>query len=274
MTTPADAPSKSGPLLHPSGPGPLLDAELERELLVRAQAGDQRATERLVVAHMRMVRRLARAYQHAGVSRDDLFSEGMVGLLEAVRRFDLERSNRFSTYAGWWIKARLGRYVTETRHLVPLPSTRNARRIRRMMDRTSRALTQKLGRPATREELALALDVSPEEVAMVESAASAREVTLGPSELGLKREIADESPTPEQLVMELERVRMQQEQVEAALCLLSERERRVLTRRILEDERESLAQLGEHLGISRERVRQIQVQAESKLRGTLREVAA
>jgi RNA polymerase sigma-32 factor len=274
MTPPADDVPKRSALPFSTSSGPLLEASVERELLVLAQAGDRRATERLVLAHTRMVRKLARAYGHAGVSRDDLFSEGMVGLLEAVRRFDLERKNRFSTYAGWWIKARLRRYVLETRHLVPLPSTRNGRRIRRMMDRTSRALTQKLGRPPTREELAAALDVSAEEVATIEAAIGAREVMLGPSELGLTRAIADEGPTPEQLVMELERVRRQEEGVAAALRLLSERERRVLTQRVLAEEQASLAQLGEHLGISRERVRQIQAQAEGKLRGPLRELAA
>ncbi len=251
----------------------LLDAASERDLLIRARAGDGQAVEKLVTSHLQLVWKIARSFRRPDLSPDDLVSEGVLGLLEAIRRFDLARENRFNTYAEWWIRARLVRFAVDLRPLVPLPSTRNMRRARRMLDRTSRALAQDLGRVPTHEELANALGVTPEEVALVEHGAMSRFVSLGATDDGFVREAADEGPSPEQIACDADDVRCKRNRIAEALGSLTEREREVLERRVLDDDRASLSEVGKEYGVSRERVRQIQVRAESKLRVQLLDVA-
>lgn len=253
--------------------GALLDAGTERDLLVRAQGGEARAVEKLVTSHLQLVWKIARAFRRPDISPDDLVSEGVLGLLEAIRRFDLARENRFNTYAEWWIRARLVRFAVDLRPLVPLPATRNMRRARRLLDRTSRALAQDLGRPPTQDELATALGVTPEEVALVEHGAMSRFVSMGATDEGPTRETADEGPSPEQIACDADEVRAKRIRIAKAMSSLTDREREVLERRVLGDDRASLSEVGRQYGVSRERVRQIQVRAESKLRMQLLDVA-
>src|SRR5262245_61778253 len=108
----------ASPLLRLAQRTPLLDVGTERQLLVAAREGDRKAVERLVVSHLRIVYSVAKSFHRNGVALDDLMSEGTMGLLEAIRRFDLSRDNRFSTYAGWWVRARLRRFAAAQRHMV------------------------------------------------------------------------------------------------------------------------------------------------------------
>ncbi len=268
-----DLESKSPRLLRGRRHETLLEAEDERELLVRAQGGDAQAVERLVTTHLRLVWRIARSFRRADLDADDLVSEGVLGLLEAIRRFDLARANRFNTYAEWWIRAHLVRFAIDRRPLVPMPSTRNARRVRRMLGRTTRSLTQALGRAPTRDEIAAALDVSPDDVALVDQAESCRFVSLGTSDDGTAREAADDAPSPEQLACEADDARTKARRIAAAMVALTTRERGILARRVLDEDQASLSEVGREYGVSRERVRQIQARAESKLRGELLDVA-
>lgn len=260
-------------LLRGRGREPLLEPTEERELLARAKAGDRSAAEKLVTTHLALVWKLARAHRKPELEPDDLVSEGVLGLLEAIERFDMSRENRFNTYADWWVRARLGRFAVDQRPLVPLPSTRNGRRVRRGLDRAERALAQELGRAPTQDEIAAALGVAPDDVALVARGSMSRFVPLGPTDSGVVREVADDAPSPEQLASDAEEARVNARRVARALATLTAREREVLERRVLDEEQASLSEVGRDQGVSRERIRQIQMSAESKLRVRLLDVA-
>lgn len=230
--------------------------------------------QRLVLAHLRLVLSVAHAYRGGSAGLDDLVSEGCLGLMEAVRRFEVSRGNRFSTYAVWWVRAHLRRYALANRRIVAMPSTRGARRVLGSMARVRRDLCQREGRPVDRGELAEALGVSTSDVALVEAAYAGRDVPVGPTdELG-SRDLASEAPSPEQLAADAEEALQHRRAVAEALASLSDRERTIVEHRLLDDERTSLQALGERFGVSRERVRQIQQRAQAKLRSALLQVGS
>jgi RNA polymerase sigma-32 factor len=253
---------------------PILDVETERSLVKQLAEGSQRALQRLVTSHMRLVLSVAEKHTRQGVSIDDLVSEGSLGLVEAARRFDAERGTRFGTYAAWWVRAYIRRYALANRRMVPVPSTRNARKVLWALRRTEREITQREGRPASREEVAEALGVGPEEVGTVQSVLGGRDVAIGPMDDGTIFEPAGDGPTPEDNAADNETHQHNLQRVTQALARLSEREREVVRQRILEDDSMSLASLGESFGVSRERVRQIQQRAQTKLRSSLVEQVA
>ncbi|MFO0692143.1 MAG: sigma-70 family RNA polymerase sigma factor [Polyangiales bacterium] len=261
-------------LMRRAQKAPLLDSETERKLIAEAQEGSKRAVEKLVLSHLRIVFSVARHYRRVGIPMDDLVSEGTLGLMEAIRRFDLGRDNRFGTYAAWWVQARLRRYAAATRHLVAPPSTRNARKILRSFERTSRAISQRLGRPALRHEIAEALDVTVEDVAMVEPVLRATDARLGPTDEGVAMDLPGFEPSPEQEVEARELATRRKACIERAFRDLTPRERIIVERRLLDEDGDSLSTLGEEFGVSRERVRQVQHQVQNKLRARLGEAAA
>jgi len=255
---------------------PMLDARTERELLEQVAEGSEWALRRLIDSHMRLVICIADRFARHGVPLEDLVSEGSLGLIEAARRFDLERETRFGTYAAWWVRAYVRRYAFANRRMVGAPSTRNARRILWGLRRTERQIAQETGREATRDEVATELRVSPEEVAMVESALGGRDLSLGPAadDDSPALDLPGAEPSPEETAATNEKHRADAERVDAALATLSDREREIIVRRLLDDDSLSLATLGARFGVSRERVRQIQQRAEVKLRGKLLEQVA
>jgi len=248
---------------------PLLDAETERALAEAVRDGCPVALDRLLQSHLRLVRSLARRYEGYGVSSEDLLGEGYLALVEAARRFDPDRGARFATYAAWWIRAHLRSHTLENRRIVSSPSTRAARKILGRLRSTERALAQKLGRPATREEVAAELGVKPKDVEMVQSSLAARDVALGVREGGRTIELPDAAQTPEQRVAQQELRQFHGEAVRRALTRLDAREREIVERRMLHDDPDTLASLGERLGLSRERVRQLERRAQDKLRSAL-----
>lgn len=253
---------------------PMLDADHEAELL-RAiqQRGDRNALARLLAAHLRLVVSVAARFSRAGVSLAELVAEGNLGLVEAARRFDAAKGTRFSTYAAWWVRARISRFAMGNRRIVAAPSTRNARKLLAGMRSAERALQQESGERPTREQIATATGTSEEDVALVETALAARDVPVGPSDDGTSIELDAQGPSPEQEIADGQEARMRAERIGRAMALLDGREREIVQRRILEDEEETLASIGEVLGLSRERVRQIEVRAKRKLRAALLEVA-
>lgn len=258
---------------HRAREKPLLSAEVERDLLVRAQAGDQRAVHALVESHMRLVVQVASRYAREGLSAHDLVSEGVLGLMEAVRRFDLIHDARFASYAAWWVRACVRRYALANRRIVGGPSTRGARIARARLRQTERLLTQRLGEKPSRAQLAQYLGVSEQDVELVEVSLSSRDVSLTAEDGSTSIELPDELASPEEAVADAEHLLACQRSVRRALSALTEREQAVVREQFLEEEGMSLADLGRQLGVSRQRAGQILAGARDKLRARLEAVA-
>jgi RNA polymerase sigma-32 factor len=262
-------------LSHTAYVAPMLDAATEREYLGRIQESDDPvALEGLLVAHLRLVMSVARKYVGRGVSLDDLIAEGNLGLVEAARRFDVTKGNRFATYAAWWVRALIRRYTLAQRRIVGAPSTRSSRRLLSNLRQVQRELTQKLGAPPTREQIASHVGASEDEVDAVEAALSARDVPIGPRPDGSSIDLVADAPSPEEQTAHHEDVRLTSLRVRDALSQLSDRERMIVERRILADSTETLETIGRTMGLSRERVRQIEMRACAALRGQLCDVVA
>jgi RNA polymerase sigma-32 factor len=254
---------------------PMLDSETEQDFLRRIQeSNDPVALSALLVSHLRLVLSVAQKYTGYGVTIEDLVAEGNLGLVEAARRFDRSKGTRFSTYAGWWVRALIRRYTVANRRIVGAPSTRNGRRLLSTLRATQRRLAAELGETPSRERVAAELQVSPEEVAQVETALSGRDVSLAPNEEGQVFELPSELTTPEDEVAEREIHAMHAASVADALAQLDERERAIVEKRVLGDDKDTLADIGASMGLSRERVRQIELRARQKLREALVEHVA
>jgi RNA polymerase sigma-32 factor len=258
---------------HKAREKPLLSVEIERALLARAQQGDQRAVSQLVESHMRLVVQVASRYAREGLSAHDLVSEGVLGLMEAVRRFDMAHDARFASYAAWWVRACVRRYALANRRIVGGPSTRGARIARARLRQTERLLTQQLGARPTRAEIAEHLGVAEHDVELVEVALSSRDVSLTADDQAGTTDLPDDTASPEQVVAEAEHQAACEHSIRCALTGLSERERAVVREQFFEEDGKSLADLGRALGVSRQRAGQILAGARDKLRARLEAVA-
>jgi RNA polymerase sigma-32 factor len=253
---------------------PLLEAKEERRLIESFQKGSEAALTKLLASHLRLVLSIAKRYSGRCAAMEDLIGEGNLGLMEAARRFDVGRDNRFSTYASWWVRARVRRYALANRRIVGAPSTRNARKVLSGLRKAQREFTQEEGRSPNRDEVAAKLQVEEKDVAMVEAALSGRDVAIGASSDGTTFDLRDEAPSPEQLTEAYQLSEERRRRIAEAMQQLSAREREILQRRYLGEETVTLAVLGESLGLSRERVRQIEKRAQRKLRGALPQCVA
>lgn len=234
---------------------PWLSFERERELLQRTQAGDSTALEELYVAHQRLVVQIASKYARAQLTPEDLVAEGSVGLLEAIRRFDLSQQTRLSTYAAWWVRARVRQYVYAHRCIVEAPGTRAVRLVRARLANAERTLTQELGRTPTRFELAEHLDVAEEDVASVLATASAKQVSSFDACDGVIRSLHDGREDPEQRCARREFEERVRDAISRTLASMHERDRQIIRAHLVDEA--NLADLGCELGISRQRVSQI-----------------
>jgi RNA polymerase sigma-32 factor len=252
---------------------PLLEADRERSLLVAAVRGDAAAVAELVQSHMRLVVKIAARYQRGNLSCQDLVSEGVLGMMEAMRRFDLAQETRFSAYASWWIRARIGQYALTNRRLVPVPSTRNARSVVRRLRKLEQLLAQRLGRAASLEELASALGVGIDDVLEVQAALSGTDVSLTPTAGHPSVEPVSELESPEQAIERLQHQQARQRRIRQALAGLSPWELTVVQEQYLEEHGRSLSQLGAEHGVSRQRVGQVLSNARQKLKSQLEHVA-
>jgi RNA polymerase primary sigma factor len=240
----------------------------ERRQLLEALIEDgMAAREHLIMANSRLVISVAKKYVGRGVPMLDLIQEGHVGLMRAVKKFDYRRGHKFSTYATWWIRQAVTRLVADHGRTIRIP-VHMGDRINRLL-RTRHKLTQELGREPKREELARSLDISPNDVDYMLRVAQRPLSLERPTEMDGDAVIGDfiqdeEAPAPEELTVQ----EILEERIHEVLEELPHREALVLRLRYgLESGKvHTLKEIGEKMGITRERVRQIEAQALRRLR--------
>jgi RNA polymerase primary sigma factor len=263
-----EAPVLLAKYLDRIGEGDLLTHEEEIDLSKRAKQGDARARQRLIEKNLRLVVSVAKKYRGYGLPFEDLIQEGNIGLMKAVEKFDPDRGFRFSTYATWWIRQAVQRAVADKGRTIRVP-VHMTEKIRKMA-RTRSELALELEREPTEEEVAERLGWTEEEIkeaCSVVPDATSLQWTPGPgeesAELGDFLEDERVSDIPDTVMREMDII-----EVREAVRRLPVRYGYVLVKRYGLDEREpaTLAELGGELGISRERVRQMQREAERILR--------
>jgi RNA polymerase primary sigma factor len=252
--------------LNEAGRWPLLTKEEEVELAKRIERGDAEAKERMINSNLRLVVSIAKRYQGHGLSLLDLIQEGIIGLIRAVEKFDWRRGFKFSTYATWWIRQAVQRGVANKSRTIRLP-VHIADREQRIA-RAERLLAPKLGRQPSEEEVAKQAKLPLKQVREVRHAA--RAVTSLDRPIGSENEgafgdlFAAEGDQPEQEVT----VSLEEEVLRRAVAQLPDREREVVKMRYgLNGDRDpaSLEAIGRELGLTRERVRQIEAKALEQL---------
>ena len=246
---------------------PLLTHAQEIDLAKRVENGEQEAVQQFVRANLRLVVSIAKRYVNRGLTLLDLIQEGNIGLMRAVQKYDWRKGFRFSTYATWWIRQAITRAIADQSRTIRLP-VHMGDSISRYR-KTLNMLAQELGRQPTPEEVAAAMAVQPEKIHQIVQAAQrtiSLETPIGnEDDTSLGDLIADEvSETPYEAASES----MLKRDVNAALDTLSPREKLVLQLRfgLGQGHQHTLAEVGEQLQISRERVRQIENEALQKLR--------
>lgn len=257
---------------------PLLTREHEQVLARRwREQDDEAALHELVSAYMRMVVAAASKFRHYGLPLSDLVQEGCVGLMQAAARFEPEREVRFSTYAGWWIRAAMQEYILRNWSVVRTGTSAgqkslffNLRWMRHKIDGAGGGVLS----PEARREISVGLKVSEADVDRMAMRLGGRDQSLNEPLGGETGEewgvfILDEGPSPEQITIARRDGAVRSEWLLQALGELSEREQLIIRERKLRDERVTLEELGGRLGVTKERVRQIEQKAFQKLRDSV-----
>lgn len=251
----------SGPYFRDVGRTAILKPNEEHALCQRVRGGDAEARDHLVRANLRLVVRIARGYRRPGVDFDDMVAEGNLGLIRAAEAFDPDMGTRFSTYAAYWVKQSIKRLLVNNAKPIRLPAYMNELMVK--WERAGRRLQAELKRTPTHEEIAARLQLDPKKLAIIKQAISIYHATPstggvdeGPS---LENKLIDGAESPEQAIHVREDVGRILHYVET----LDEREASVLRLRFGLDGEEplTLVAIGERLGLTRERVRQIEKDA-------------
>jgi RNA polymerase sigma factor (sigma-70 family) len=253
--------------LNEAGRFPLLTAAQEVELAKAIESGDKRAKDLLVNSNLRLVVSIAKKYQGHGLTLLDLIQEGIIGLIRAAEKFDWRKGFKFSTYATWWIRQAITRGIANTGRTIRLPVHAGDTLAR--LQKARARLELKLGRPATLAELSAEVEM-PEDKVTEALRFAAEPLSLseplredGDAELGdIVEDRSAESP------FEVAATALLPDEIEKLLAPLDERERQILALRFGLDRGEprTLEEVGEHFNLTRERIRQIEARAMSKLR--------
>jgi RNA polymerase primary sigma factor len=275
------APVPTGPLetttdalqlfLRETGRHPLLTAAQEVELAKKIERGDLQAKQRMIQSNLRLVVSIAKNYRNQGLPFLDLIQEGTLGLIRAVEKFDWRRGFKFSTYATWWIRQAVARALADKARTIRMP-VHIVERLQKM-NRAERHLWTYLGREPTLEEIAaeasLPLHQAKEVRAAARAATSLDQPISDQDDAVLGDFVAGDAPLPEEQV----ELSLRSQALAHALTALDERARQVLVLRygLVDYEPKTLEEIGRRLGLTRERVRQIEVEALKRL-GSLQEM--
>ena len=266
--------------LHEIRQFPMLEQEEEYMLAKRwVEHQDVDAAHRLVTSHLRLVARIAMGYRGYGLPVNELISEGNVGMMQAVKRFDPEKGFRLATYAMWWIRASIQEYILHSWSLVKIGTTAAQKKLffnlRRMKHRIQAIEDGDLS-PEHVTKIADELRVSEDEVVQMNRRLAAPDRSLNaPMRIEGEGEwqdwLADESESQETLYGEHEELERRRTMLAGAMGVLNDRERRILHERRLREDPATLEDLSQEFGVSRERIRQIEVRAFEKLQRAVRE---
>ena len=264
---------------------PVLTPEQEYMLAKRyAEHEDPEAAAQLVTSHLRLVSKIAHGYRGYGLPLSDLISEGNVGLMQGVKKFEPDRGFRLATYAMWWIKASIQEFILRSWSLVKIGTTAaqkklffNLRRMKRQLD----AYEDSDLHPDDVTKIATDLGVPEQEVInmnrrMMMGGDASLNVSMRSDEEGSGQWqdwLVDDTPLQDQTVADAEEATMRHEMLSEAMDSLNDREKHILTERRLVDDPQTLEELSQHYDVSRERIRQIEVRAFEKLQKAMQRIA-
>ena len=261
---------------------PMLQPQEEYMLAKRYQEHeDTGAAHKLVTSHLRLVAKIAMGYRGYGLPLSELISEGNVGMMQAVKRFDPERGFRLATYAMWWIRASIQEYILHSWSLVKMGTTASQKKLffnLRKLKGQLKAIEEGDLHPENVSKIAETLGVPEHDVVSMNRRLSAPDHSLNaPLRIDGDGEwqdwLVDDTEDQESLLAESEEMGKRRTLLKAAMANLNERERHILEERRLKDEPTTLEDLSQEYGISRERVRQIEVRAFEKLQKAIRNAA-
>jgi len=263
---------------------PMLPKDTEFMLAKRWQEhGDSEAAHQMVTSHLRLVAKIAMGYRGYGLPIGEVISEGNVGLMQAVKKFDPDKGFRLATYAMWWIRASIQEYILRSWSLVKMGTTAAQKKLffnLRKAKSEIAALQEGDLRPDQVSQIATKLGVLDEEVVSMNRRLAGGDASLNaPLRSDGESEwqdwlVDDQTPSQETVVGDAQEMNLRMSLLQSAMTELSDRERHILTERRLKDEPTTLEELASEYGVSRERVRQIEVRAFEKLQKNMRAAAS